>query len=267
MPLRNGSIQHHAWQYARTSASLSGRSKIVLEPDDVSLQLCEELPVGNGTDISKSCEEAVTSLTLADTKLHESEEVTHNHSQKSAPTSTPLNRSFLGSPAPEAGSGSRSSRDAAPALGNSSNSLQDACKEAGWSFTERDNGCLMINLDILRSNYRASLEILPDQGIRVGVQVARYRSLSDITRYALAVFVLTANGVIRFARGGIDETKKGASAFFEVRFFELPSAVEINHAMSALCAACAYCGRELQSLGDDRVARWFLSMRGGPPRI
>jgi hypothetical protein len=94
------------------------------------------------------------------------------------------------------------------------------------------------------------------------VSLARHRALSGTCRSAVAVFLLTANAFVRFARAGVEEGEKGVEAFYEVWIDERPTAAVVGHALASLSVGCRLCEKELQVLGNENVARTLLEARG-----
>ncbi len=242
-PLQNGASAHGLWQHLRANALIAGRCKIVFEPIERAMHLREDMLVIDGLDMSDDCREAVFNLTVA---------------RKALPN-------YL-----DGGSSSDAERaDAessiAPSVTPESVLLEEACAEAGWPFSKRPDGRLIVDLDVPDMHHQAILESVSDSSHRVSVHLAHYSALTEELRESTAFFMLTMNGRIRLTRAGIEETKNGAQAYHEVRLTGQPSPVVINEALSALSVACSYCSRELRALRNENLSRLYLDLRGSHP--
>ena len=239
-PLRDTHIRGVLWRYLLATAQLDGRSKVSIERSHngrgYTADVREEIPIVDGVDsvdVSGACGQAISNLISAREVLRK--------------TST--------GKAVEAPVG-------AEGVSIGIDDIREVCREAGWSYTERESGQLMLRLDVPNGYYPASLEPRAS-GCRVLARLSGYESISEGSRHAVATFMLSANAFIRFARGGIEVGEDGTYPFFEVRFSEVPSTAALDHALSALSVACSLCGGELQALADEGVARNFLRVRGG----
>ena len=99
-------------------------------------------------------------------------------------------------------------------------------------------------------------------GVLVSVEVTRCETFSQPSRQALGVLLLTACGLVRFARAAVEEKGGQALARFEVRFSTAPSALELTHALAALSVACRLCAQEAKALQDEEIAGKYLAIRG-----
>jgi hypothetical protein len=140
--------------------------------------------------------------------------------------------------------------------------LRRLCEEAGWPFTERSEDKLAVTLDASGDFWQALVERRTD-AIRVAAPFGALATASDEVRNAVAVLLLTLNGVLRFARAAGEEQNGQVAAHLEALLPHLPSAEELGHALSAISVGCRLCGREVEVLQNDLlIAREYLAVRG-----
>jgi hypothetical protein len=214
---------------------LPGGCRVVFDPRHSDVHLREDIPVVDGIDVSTACDRAITDLVAARNVL----------ATKGRPRTAGAGRP-------------RPSRDVA----ERTDTLESICGAAGWRYAERDGGRGVVTLELAHGAVPARLDARGESNYRASAQAARYPALSEAGRRAVAVLMLTVNGIVRFVRAGIEQSADGLSAFFERRFCELPSPAVLDAALSALSVACGLCGRELQALENDDVARQYLATRG-----
>jgi hypothetical protein len=242
-PLYSGAPAHGLWQLLRADTLMAGRCKIVLEPDGRSMRLREDVPLIDGRDPSDDCRHAAFNLSEAARALPIHLAAAANHSASNRPGET-----------------------VARSRGTHENDvLGEACAAAGWKYSRRPDGRLIVDLDATGIFHQAVLESPLGSPRRAYVQLAHYRAPADDTRESAALFMLTMNGSLRLARAAIEETEKGANASYEVPLFGEPSAAIINEALSALSVTCRFCSRELRALGNEKLSRIFLDVRGWRP--
>jgi len=150
--------------------------------------------------------------------------------------------------------------------------LRRVCEDAGWKFTERSTGKFVVDLEAQGGFFQALVE-QRSVGAQVSTEVARWESLAESSRHALAVLLLRAGALVRMARPAIEENETQVGARFEVVFTDLPRAFELAHALSALSVACSLCGREARAVQDENIAKEYLpigshiSQRAEPSRL
>jgi hypothetical protein len=80
----------------------------------------------------------------------------------------------------------------------------------------------------------------------------------------LAVFLLQANGWLRWVRGGFFQTTGRAAAGFEIEFNTAPDAAVLGRALTGLSLAASICAREARSLAGEDAAALFMEVGVGP---
>jgi len=103
-------------------------------------------------------------------------------------------------------------------------------------------------------------------GARVNVcaELASCDSLSPLSQEGLAVFLLTANALLRLARTTVIEDEAGSAAQLEVLFETPPLPAELDCALQALSVGADLCAPVADLLQHEDAAQLFLSVRGGP---
>ncbi len=143
--------------------------------------------------------------------------------------------------------------------------LARLCGESGWPYEQRSNGSVSVELEVSgRAFYQAVVSHQPSDRIRLAVDLVRGGEIAgaDQHKLAVAVLLLSVNGLVRMARAVIRQTDQRFSAGFEVSLSSRPSLAAFVHALSALSIACDMCGREVEALMDDAaLARSFLEIR------
>ncbi len=145
-------------------------------------------------------------------------------------------------------------------------SLPKLCAEVGWSFSERSEGRISVDLDVADgAYYQANVEHHPT-GIHIGVNPNRGDPPGEeISRLAIAALMLSVTGSVRMvsaiSRRSNGEPEKGHDAHFQVRLPATTSSTNLAHSLSALSVACDLCGREVRALAEDpELARAFLEV-------
>lgn len=140
-------------------------------------------------------------------------------------------------------------------------SLPSLCSQAGWAFTERDGGKLVVNLEARNGFHQALIEQARG-GVSISTEIMRARGLSLLSRQSLGALLLRASAELRMARAAVEEEEDQSTIRFEARFDSAPASMEIDRALAALSLACALCARESRSLENDFLARQYLAMGG-----
>jgi hypothetical protein len=166
------------------------------------------------------------------------------------------------------------------------------CEETLWPIHPRGASKLAVSLDVPGSFCQAIAEAAGAGSVRIRHEAGN-NELSDVSRKALAVFLLTASRVVRMARayavhevpgagsmvlGGTAEAVAGLSSpgtqhpapstrsiGWEILLGDPPAAFEIDRALSALSMACRMTTNELAVLAEDEVARRYLAVQGMVP--
>lgn len=228
------SSEEELWWRVERRSLLDGVCRVIVEPRDNTFHIRQDMPVTENGDFAVACRRALEAMASARRKH------------------------FPSNGGGEAAAG----ESAAEKAGVADGTIRDACIEAGWSWCEREGSRPSVDIELPQGSRKVGVETFPGKGCRLSVSLARYKSLNGTSRVAVAAFLLTANGVVRFARAGVEEREKGVEAFYEVWIDERPTPAVIGHALASLSVGCRLCERELQVLGDENVARMFLEVRG-----
>lgn len=212
---------------AGLNRGLEASSRIAMDGDTGMLRLRAEVPLGEGINLDDRVREACAGLVRASQRLAGTDPAGHSGGK-------PVDGSAV--------------------------AIADACREAGWSFVERRNGTLAIDLEVVDASHQATLAPAGPSGCSLAVDVARWESGSSDCRRALGMFLLTAADAVRFVRPAAAVNGE-VVAGFEVSFGVQPAARELDEALRALSAACRLFAREAQLLRDEGVAARFLGLR------
>jgi hypothetical protein len=142
--------------------------------------------------------------------------------------------------------------------------LAALCGEAGWRFSERSGGALAVDLG--EAGEHALAVPQPGGGLAVQTELLCREAAEPAASQALALFLLSACGLVRMARAAARREQQICAFLFEVRFSRPPSAAGFAHALSALSVARRLCAREACALEREEIARDYLAIRGWPSR-
>lgn len=239
MPLGGKPERSEAWRYLEANPRLPGRCKVALDRRRCEAHLREDVCVTNGTDFAEACSNAIDNVVSARRVLLKSKKRARTRAKgKSKPSEQDVD------------------------------SLEDILEEAGWSFSKRESGRLVVNLELPRRGRQALVEFQNPNGCRLSVRLARFKTLSETGQHAAAVLLLMANDLVYFTRTGAERSGEGVVFFCEVRFTERPSPESLDYGLSSLSGLCHLVDKELEIFGDESVARRFLSARGlSPSRV
>lgn len=145
-------------------------------------------------------------------------------------------------------------------------SLLSLLAETQWPFKERLPGVVAVDLESRTGFHQAVLEERGG-GIGTSVELARICPAGEASRQALVVLMLTLNGAVRLVRGILAQSSGQLTCGLEAGFGTTPNAAEIDHALAALSVACRICGRGVNVLLDEAVARQYLAVRNIPSTI
>ncbi|UCH83227.1 MAG: hypothetical protein JSW50_12290 [Candidatus Latescibacterota bacterium] len=241
------------WSLVSAALFTTSRGKVAMDPADGSLRLREDVPLGDGLDLSAACRDAVSGFSAARSKLIELHNPAVHHKTSGQIDSDTAQR------VPETGQ-----HELAKAV-ESEDTLEDLCADTGWAWSTRSDGNAVAALDVPFGVHHAVLAAVSGCGYRLAVELGELRSPCDEVRSAVAVFLLMVNELVRYARAGAVATGKGIKTFLEVCFVERPSAVLFDEALCALSVGVRFCDRELRALGEKGVARRYLEIRGMSP--
>jgi hypothetical protein len=208
------------WTLLRCNAKLSGFSKFALLPDG-RVQLRAELPLLEDADLTGRIREICEGLESA-FALYD-----------------------LSGP------------DGAPERPAGTTDPKQLCAEAGWPFIERGPEKLLVEIES-PGCFRQAAMVSSARGVQLSCELVSFGSLDAESREAIAIFLLSASGVVRLARAAIADDV----ARLEVAFAARPCASEISSALESLSVGCSLCGEEIKTLQDKAIARHFLALRG-----
>lgn len=128
--------------------------------------------------------------------------------------------------------------------------------EHGWQLESREAGRFAVDLDAPGMLSQAYAE---GQGgeLCLWIEVLKHPALSEQSRRAVGLFVLTLTGRLRMVRGTATESNS-QTVRLEVRLPALPTGAELDLALAALSLACRLCTRELRGLSDNLLAGMYL---------
>jgi hypothetical protein len=206
---------------------LPGGCKAALYPHDAALYLREDIAIVDGVDVSRRCTVAIADLMAASAALAKRRRATRR-------------------------------RKATPLVPDITAALEEACNEAGWELTRGEDGSALATMTLPPRAVRAEVTAHGKRNVRIAAPLGGYGALSAVGRRAAAVLLLTVNGLVRFARAGIERSAGRAHALVEVPVRERPSAAVLDTALSAVAVACGLCDRELVALADPSLAQRYL---------
>lgn len=238
--LMEASLWKHGrvWELLQWNADLTGGGKFALLPEEQSINLRAEIPLGEDVDLAGRIHQACTGFKTALERLRGGKTKDYQ--------AGPHPAIFAADPVQSAGP-----------------DLSRLCHEAAWPFTERSAGKLVVDLDVPDGFYQAIIQERMSQ-VHVSVELAACESLSlsQLCRQALGALLLIACGMVRLARATAEEREGRTAVRFEVVFVSPPCAAEMAHALSALSVACRLCGREAKVLQQDEgAAEEYLALR------
>ena len=228
--------RHDAWELLQLNAQLEGLSKFALLPGRDGTHVCAEIPLDEEIDLGARLHEICEGFTAALEALHDEKT--------------------------EAGMKPGSPEHLENIRKDERADLRRLCEEAGWTFTEKSEPKVAIDLDVRGGFYKASAEARETGEVLISVELARDLLAADECRRALSTLLLRASGAVRLARAAIEEKEDQTLARFEASFASAPCAAELHHALSALSVACALCGQEAKALQDEFVAKNYNTSLG-----
>ena len=142
---------------------------------------------------------------------------------------------------------------------SASTRLADFCRETGWAFSARADG-VEVPLDGASSSRRARVSVMSDESVRAVVDLADATSDSSLSSVAIACALLRVAAVVRSVKGVAFARDDGRQRVGLVVVSDHPhEAAALDRALSALATARRLVEREVQALGDQRLARRYLA--------
>lgn len=267
------------WSYVSARPFNTSRGKVAVDPTGGgAVRFREEIPLGDGVDLAQACRNTVSSFAAAREVMNDPKKTAARGRGKKigeapgksktgkVPDKTGEAPDKAGEAPDKAGKApDKTGKTPDTATGGFKDTLEDLCSDTGWAWSERGDGTPVAGLNVPGGGHQARLEATSADDYRIAVELNHFRSPSDVVCSAVAVYLLTANDLLHFARYGVDETEKGVKTFLEVCFFERPSPVLFDEALCALSVGVRFCEGELRALGDERVAQSYLRIRGWSP--
>jgi hypothetical protein len=137
--------------------------------------------------------------------------------------------------------------------------LDDLLRETSWPCVERGPNDFSADLD---ANAAPSASIrMRGNCLVLSVELLRGNASEDITRRALAVYILTASSSLRMVRAYAKRADGQISYGFHVSLPSSPATEEIHHALAALSVAYRICARETSVLIHSAAALQYLAAR------
>ena len=226
------------WQFLDANRRLGDGIKFVLTPTEQQLSLRGELPLEprDDTDGDRFARDIRAFWDRFEAARQSfSHAATNAETSFDASTPQPLNRAEEGVP-----------------------NCVTLCEAAGWSATARSGKTAVVPLDVPQGHFQAVLEQEDDGALRTAVELSPIGTLSAACRQSVGRLMLTASGVVRYARAFSGQDQVG----FEVLLGRIPTAARLAAGLSALSVACRLCGQEVAALMNDAVASAYVQVRG-----
>jgi len=137
--------------------------------------------------------------------------------------------------------------------------LERLLQASSWPSTE--SGPNEFSVELNADSGVAALIRRTKNSVVVSVEFVRPASLSEVCRRAMAVFLLTASGSLRFVRAYAAESQGQWSFGMQVGLSTVPAPEEIDHALAALTVAHRVCARESNVHLYEAAASCYLAAR------
>lgn len=159
-------------------------------------------------------------------------------------------------------SDSRGERKPARDAADSGINLGELLRESSWSCAER--GANNFSAKLGAESAPPARIRMTENGLDLSVELVRSNAAAEVSRQALAVFLLTIGSALRLARGYATVADGQHSFGFQVSLPAAPATEEIDHGLAALSIAHRMCARETNVLLNDAAARCYLAARDFP---
>jgi hypothetical protein len=235
-PINGSESQVDPWQLLKLNQRLGGLSKVASITGKSGLRARAEISLDEEVDMHRRLKEACSGLKSAAGSFH--------GEGPEKPTGNPA----------KAGPGENNQRDAA--------GLRKLFEASGWTFTERSEAKLAIDLETRGGFYQAIAEQEPGGGVSLAVELTRDTGFRECSKRSIGKLLLRASAMVRLARPIVKEEGEETTAYFEVRFQTAPCASELGHALSALAVASRLCGKTADAMRSEVVAANYLTYQG-----
>lgn len=129
--------------------------------------------------------------------------------------------------------------------------------ERGWALTRKEDGRIAAELDAVGVMNQGFLEARGERAV-ISLTVLRTAGLNDLTREAIARFVLGLTARLNLVRAGLS-SGDSETLRFEVPLPDQASAGDLDLALEALSFAARLGGRECRALMEESLARRYLA--------
>jgi len=172
--------------YVRARPFNNSRGKVALDPLDGGSRCREEIPLGDGIDLTEACRNAVSGFEVARVLLSEPKKAAAVKRRKmTAARRRPSRKDTAHTVGPD------------PAAGAFHDTLEDLCADTGWVWSKRGDGTPGVVLDIAGAGHQtrvermACIEAVSASDYRITAELNHFKSPSAVVRNAVAVFLLT----------------------------------------------------------------------------
>ena len=137
--------------------------------------------------------------------------------------------------------------------------LAELLRDCNWPCAERGLNDFSADLDASGAP-PANIRMIKNSFV-VSVDLLRCNATADISRQALATYLLTASYSLRMVRAYAERTDEQICFGFHVSLPSTPVSEEIQHALAALSVAYRTCAQESSVLLHDAAAQLYLTAR------
>jgi hypothetical protein len=137
--------------------------------------------------------------------------------------------------------------------------LAELLRDCNWPCAERGQNDYSADLDA--SGAPPANIRMNENSLVVSVDLLRCNAAADITRQALAIYLLTASYSLRMVRACAERADEQICFGFHVSLPFTPVVEEIQHALAALSVAYRTCAQETSVLLHDAAAQLYLTAR------
>ena len=141
--------------------------------------------------------------------------------------------------------------------GSADDTLRHLALQTGWPFTSRSDKHLVFEMAVSKNVLQASLVFDPQLSLRLTVELPKAEQASEVSNLAIRLLLLTSNRLVRMGRA---VCQSNGQFCWEYHWLVLPSASELQHALTALFTACQLTFNEVEALTTESVAEEYLAV-------